>query len=80
MDRVGLLGGELFKKKAYTGVIVCACFGVGRNTITDAIRKRDLKTAGEVTACLKAGGNCGSCVPEIKSLIAQCSFIEDVTA
>jgi assimilatory nitrate reductase catalytic subunit len=24
-----------------------------------------------VTACLKAGGNCGSCVPELKKLLAE---------
>jgi assimilatory nitrate reductase catalytic subunit len=73
IDRVGLLIGEPVNKQADTGPTVCSCFGVGRNTITDAIRKRGLKTAGEVTSCLKAGGNCGSCVPEIKSLIAQCA-------
>jgi assimilatory nitrate reductase catalytic subunit len=25
----------------------------------------------QVTACLKAGGNCGSCVPEIKKLLVE---------
>ncbi|PTU33172.1 nitrate reductase [Stenotrophobium rhamnosiphilum] len=80
IDRVGLLIGEPVNKQADTGPTVCSCFGVGRNTITDAIRKRGLKTAGEVTACLKAGGNCGSCVPEIKSLIAQCAAIAEETA
>jgi assimilatory nitrate reductase catalytic subunit len=24
-----------------------------------------------VTACVKAGGNCGSCVPEIRKLLAD---------
>jgi assimilatory nitrate reductase catalytic subunit len=79
-DRVGLLIGEPLDKQADTGAIVCSCFGVGRNVITDAIRKRGLKTAGEVTACLKAGGNCGSCVPEIKSLIAVCAHSEEASA
>ncbi len=77
IDRVGLLIGEPVNKQADTGPTVCSCFGVGRNTITDTIRKRGLKTAGEVTACLKAGGNCGSCVPEIKSLIAQCAAMAE---
>jgi assimilatory nitrate reductase catalytic subunit len=44
---------------------------VGRNTICDAIRDKDLKTVPEVTACLKAGGNCGSCVPEIKVILLE---------
>ncbi|TXI05605.1 MAG: nitrate reductase [Rhizobium sp.] len=80
IDRVGLLVGEPVNKQADTGPTVCSCFGVGRNTITDAIRKRGLKTAGEVTACLKAGGNCGSCVPEIKSLIAACAAMAEEAA
>ncbi|MGH8456107.1 MAG: molybdopterin-dependent oxidoreductase, partial [Stenotrophobium sp.] len=77
IDRVSLLIGEPVNKQADTGPMVCSCYGVGRNVITDAIRKRKLKTAGEVTACLKAGSNCGSCVPEIKSLIAACAHGEE---
>jgi assimilatory nitrate reductase catalytic subunit len=44
---------------------------VGRNTICNAIREKGLKTAAQVTACVKAGGNCGSCVPELKKLIVE---------
>jgi assimilatory nitrate reductase catalytic subunit len=44
---------------------------VGRNTICDAIRTQGLQSTGEITACLKAGGNCGSCVPELKRLLAE---------
>jgi assimilatory nitrate reductase catalytic subunit len=53
------------------GPTVCSCFGVGRNTICTAIRAGDLQTPAQVTACLKAGGNCGSCIPEIKSLLHE---------
>jgi assimilatory nitrate reductase catalytic subunit len=53
------------------GPTVCSCFGVGRNTLCGAIRDQDLKTTQEVTACLRAGGNCGSCLPEIKTLLLQ---------
>ena len=28
----------------------------------------------QVTACLKAGGNCGSCLPEIRGLIKICQM------
>ena len=28
----------------------------------------------QVTACLKAGGNCGSCLPEIRGLIKTCQL------
>nr|WP_221403808.1 nitrate reductase [Pseudoduganella umbonata] len=70
-ERAGVLAGRPLKQGADTGPTVCSCFGVGRNTICNAIRDKDLKTTAEVTACVKAGGNCGSCVPEIRQLLAQ---------
>ena len=70
-DRAGMLAGQALGMRADTGPTVCSCFGVGRNTICDAIREKDLKTVPEVTACLKAGGNCGSCVPEIKVILLE---------
>lgn len=70
-DRAGMLAGQALGMRAETGPTVCSCFGVGRNTICDAIREKDLKTVPEVTACLKAGGNCGSCVPEIKVILIE---------
>jgi len=50
---------------------VCACFGVGKNTIIDVIRQNRLVTAEAVGELLKAGTNCGSCIPDIKTLLAQ---------
>ncbi|WP_211473129.1 nitrate reductase [Collimonas humicola] len=70
-DRVGLLIGQPIAKGADTGPTVCSCFSVGRNTICDAVRKQGLTTVAQVTGCLKAGGNCGSCVPEIKKLLTE---------
>ncbi|TWI66090.1 assimilatory nitrate reductase catalytic subunit [Pseudoduganella lurida] len=70
-DRAGVLAGRPLAQGADTGPTVCSCFGVGRNTICNAIRDQDLKTTAEVTACTKAGGNCGSCVPEIRQLLTQ---------
>ena len=63
---VGQIGDGL----ASAGPIVCACFGVGRNTICDAIAAGACSVA-EIGARLKAGTNCGSCIPELKRLIAQ---------
>jgi assimilatory nitrate reductase catalytic subunit len=71
IDRVGLLVGMPVEKGADTGPTVCSCFGVGRNTICNAIIEKDLQTVAQVTSCLKAGGNCGSCVPEIKKILVQ---------
>ncbi|THC43927.1 nitrate reductase [Massilia sp. Mn16-1_5] len=70
-DRATLLAGRAPLAGADPGPTVCSCFGVGRNTICAAIRKEALRSPAEVTACLKAGGNCGSCLPEIARLLAQ---------
>ncbi|WP_430869638.1 molybdopterin-dependent oxidoreductase [Cupriavidus basilensis] len=75
-DRIGLLLGQPMEKGVDAGPTVCSCFGVGRNTICDAVRKHDLKTPAEVTACVNAGGNCGSCVPELKKLLAEIRVAE----
>jgi assimilatory nitrate reductase catalytic subunit len=65
-----LLSGRSSEGLASTGPVVCACFGVGRATICDAIAT-GAATAAEIGARLKAGTNCGSCIPELKRLIAQ---------
>jgi assimilatory nitrate reductase catalytic subunit len=65
-----LLSGKSSEGVASTGPVVCACFGVGRATICDAIAA-GAHTAAEIGAKLKAGTNCGSCIPELKRLIAE---------
>ena len=52
------------------GPLVCSCFAVGRNTIRRAIEENGLSDTRQVGACLRAGTNCGSCLPEIKALLA----------
>ncbi len=71
LDRAGVLLGQPVEAGADVGPTVCSCFGVGRNTICDAIRTQGLQSTGEITVCLKAGGNCGSCVPELKRLLVE---------
>ncbi|WP_454630550.1 nitrate reductase [Bradyrhizobium cenepequi] len=65
-----LLSGKSADGLANAGPIVCACFGVGRATICDAIASGASSPA-EIGAKLKAGTNCGSCIPELKRLIGQ---------
>lgn len=79
-DHIGLLLGQPIGKGVDTGPTVCSCFGVGRNTICAAIREQGLKTTAEITACLKAGGNCGSCVPELKKLLVDTELARLSTA
>lgn len=51
-----------------TGKVVCACFNVGEKTLEAAVRSgcRTTKMLGEK---LKAGTNCGSCLPELQQII-----------
>jgi assimilatory nitrate reductase catalytic subunit len=65
-----LLSGKSGDGVASDGPVVCACFGVGRNAICNTIAE-GARTAAEIGAKLKAGTNCGSCIPELKRLIAQ---------
>jgi assimilatory nitrate reductase catalytic subunit len=67
--RAGLLAGRA-AQGVDQGVLVCSCFGVGRNPI--AACARELGAAAthiEIGKKLKCGTNCGSCVPEIQSII-----------
>ena len=74
-DRAGLLIGQAPDPRADTGPIVCSCFGVGKTTLWDAIVKHKLATPQEVGQKLRAGTNCGSCVGEIKTLIAEAAAV-----
>jgi assimilatory nitrate reductase catalytic subunit len=65
-----LLSGKSADGLASAGPVVCACFGVGSGTILAAIAS-GAATAAEIGVKLKAGTNCGSCIPEMKRLIAQ---------
>ncbi len=54
------------------GPIVCACFSVGQKQLEKAIKAEGLTSTKEIGELLKAGSNCGSCIPELKQIIAQC--------
>lgn len=69
-DRKAILLGEPPDPSADVGPIVCSCFGIGKNVISKAIEDNGFTTAAEVGCCLKAGTNCGSCVPEIEAILA----------
>jgi assimilatory nitrate reductase catalytic subunit len=72
-DRAALLAGRPLGRSADPGPLVCSCFGVGRGVLGEAIRTHGLSSAGEVGARIKAGTNCGSCIPEIRALLAELS-------
>ena len=72
-ERMSLLSGRAPPGTVSEGNIVCACFGVGRDRILDAVRRDGCATVQAVGAKLRAGTNCGSCIPELKALIATVS-------
>ena len=71
VDRRNLLSGKAMDQAANTGPLVCACFGVGVNTIREAIASRAATSVEEIGKALRAGTNCGSCIPEMKKLLTQ---------
>jgi assimilatory nitrate reductase catalytic subunit len=69
-ERIALLSGRPPGAQTDCGRVVCACFGVGENTLREAITLG----ADSVEALgirLKAGSNCGSCIPELRKLLAD---------
>lgn len=71
IERRSLLAGRPMDPAMDVGPIVCSCFGVGQNTINQAIVEGQLTTPACIGKKLKAGTNCGSCIPELKNLITQ---------
>ena len=70
-ERASLLAARPLSGAKDSGLTVCACFNVGRNTLISAIQHDGLHSVEAIGQSLKAGTNCGSCIPELKALIAQ---------
>lgn len=70
-NRLALLAGRRLDGAADPGPTVCACFGVGLNTIRAAFASGGALTPEDIGRQLKAGTNCGSCQPEIRRIGAQ---------
>ena len=58
------------------GKVVCACFGVGEKSICRAIEQEGYTETAQIGKVLKAGTNCGSCLPEIRRLIDSVETVE----
>jgi assimilatory nitrate reductase catalytic subunit len=53
-----------------TEAVVCACFGVSLDAVREAVRG-GAANVGEIGRTLRAGTNCGSCLPELKRIIVD---------
>lgn len=70
-QRLALLSGRDLAGAGDQGAIVCACFGVGLNAIRAAFAAGDGIGVEDIGRQLKAGTNCGSCLPEIRRIGAE---------
>jgi assimilatory nitrate reductase catalytic subunit len=68
-DRRALLAGGRGSGGADHGPIVCVCFQVGVHRIREAMAA-GAATSQEIGKLLRAGTNCGSCLPEIRGLLS----------
>ena len=71
-DKAFLLSGRPGDTSEDAGATICACFGVGRNTLLKAIQQQGVESVEGLGEMLQAGTNCGSCIPELKALLDEC--------
>jgi len=67
-SRTLLAGRDVAREE--TGAIICSCFQVGERQIEKAVAN-GANSVEALAAALKCGTNCGSCLPELKSLLSQ---------
>ena len=72
-QRTGLLTGEPAGTavSSAAGPTVCACFGIGLPTLHRAIVEHRQTSVAEIGANLRAGTNCGSCIPELQAILRE---------
>jgi assimilatory nitrate reductase catalytic subunit len=66
-----LLSGKSADGLAMAGPVICACFGVPLSAIRAAIVSGEACDVAGIGRALRAGTNCGSCLPELKKIIVQ---------
>ena len=69
-DPLRALSGRAGADQPDPGVTICACMGVGVNTIRAAIRS-GAQTVEAIGARTCAGTNCGACKPELSALLER---------
>ncbi len=70
-ERPTLLSGRAAGATEERGRVVCSCFSVGINGIVAALRSKAAVDVPSIGRLLQAGTNCGSCIPELKTLVAE---------
>jgi assimilatory nitrate reductase catalytic subunit len=91
-DKIAPLLGYAFDESAYAALFhieeatdvavvrdqkICSCFSVGRIAIEQAIATHHLTTRSQISDCVKAGTNCGSCIPEIEEILRDAHAMKE---
>ena len=71
LERRAMLSGKSTEGVADPGPLVCACFGVGLNVIRAALASGRAASVEQIGVALRAGTNCGSCLPELKRIVGH---------
>jgi assimilatory nitrate reductase catalytic subunit len=69
LERLAVLSGQSAAGLTDSGPVICACYGVSLKTIQEFIEKDQVTSAEEIGVHLKAGTNCGSCLPELRRMV-----------
>jgi assimilatory nitrate reductase catalytic subunit len=69
--RRALLSGHPPMAMPSEGQIVCSCFQVGRDRIAETVRRERIADVAALGRRLQCGTNCGSCLPELREIIAH---------
>jgi assimilatory nitrate reductase catalytic subunit len=70
-NRARVLAGVSLAGVPSPGPMVCACFSVGRIAIVEAIASGGLASVADIGKALRAGTNCGSCLPELAAILRE---------
>jgi assimilatory nitrate reductase catalytic subunit len=69
--RLMVLAGKSADGVPDAGPVVCSCFGVGLNVICGTLRSGAAANVEEIGKALRAGTNCGSCLPELRRIVQR---------
>ncbi len=70
-ERLILLSERGDEGRIDNGPVICACFGVRLAAIRDALGTGIAADVADIGRTLRAGTNCGSCVPELRGIIEK---------
>ena len=76
-QRRAVLSGRSTDALPANGPLVCACFGVSLNLIRTAL-EQGASSVTDIGAALRAGTNCGSCLPELKKIVNESRVAQTV--